>query len=103
MESVINKLTEIETAASRILEGAASQNRLLDQQQEERIAAFDRELESATAAKLQKIRDDLKSSTDADLEKLRSGTDGELSMMDDYYNKNHDALSTEIFTKLIRK
>lgn len=103
MESVINKLTEIETAASRILEGAANQNKLLDRQQEERTAAFDKELESQTAARLQNIRDTLKSGTDADLDRLREGINRELAAMDDYYNKNHDTLSTEICEKLIRK
>lgn len=103
MESVINKLTEIETAASRILEGAANQKKLLDRQQEERIAAFDKELEAHTAASLQNIRDTLKSGTDADLDRLREGINRELAAMDDYYNKNHDTLSTEICEKLIRK
>lgn len=103
MESVINKLTEIETAASRILEGAANQNRLLDRQQEERTAAFDKELETQTAARLQTIRDTLKSGTDADLGRLREGINRELAAMDDYYNKNHDKLSTKICEKLIRK
>ena len=55
MESVINKLTEIEAAASKILEGAANQNKLLDQQQDERIAAFDQKLEHDTALQIQKI------------------------------------------------
>ena len=103
MESVINKLTEIETAASRILEGAANQKRLLDQQQEERTAAFDRDLDARTADRLQNIRKTLKSETDADLDRLREGINRELAAMDDYYNKNHDTLSTKICEKLIRK
>ena len=44
MDTVINKLSEIEVAASRILDGAASQKKALDQQQEERIAEYDRQM-----------------------------------------------------------
>ena len=103
MESVINKLTEIEAAASRILEGAANQNKLLDQQQDARIAAFDQKLEDDTARQLQKIQADLRKKTDDELLHLRSGTSDLLASLDDYYKKSHDTLSTQICEKLIRK
>ena len=103
MESVINKLTEIEAAASKILEGAANQNKLLDQQQDERIAAFDQKLEHDTALQIQKIQADLKKKTDDALLHLRSGTSDLLASLDNYYSKNHDTLSTQICEKLIRK
>ena len=48
MEQIIEKLSEIETAASRIMESAAEEKRLMDQQQEERLAACDAEIEAAT-------------------------------------------------------
>ena len=38
MESVINKLAEIETAATKIMQAAENQKKLQDEQQEERIA-----------------------------------------------------------------
>ena len=103
MESVINKLTEIEAAASKILEGAANQNKLLDQQQDERIAAFDQKLEHDPALQIQKIQADLKKKTDDELLHLRSGTSDLLASLDNYYSKNHDTLSTQICEKLIRK
>lgn len=103
MESVINKLTEIEAAASKILEGAANQNKLLDQQQDERIAAFDQKLEHDTALQIQKIQADLKKKTDDELLHLRSGTSDLLASLDNYYSKNHNTLSTQICEKLIRK
>ena len=40
MESVINKLAEIETAATKIMQAAENQKKLQDEQQEERIAKF---------------------------------------------------------------
>ncbi len=39
MESVINKLAEIETAATKIMQAAENQKKLKDEQQEERIAS----------------------------------------------------------------
>ena len=103
MESVINKLTEIEAAASGILEGAANQNKVLDQQHSERIAAFDQKLDADTVRRLQNVQSELKNRTDTELLHLRSGTADLLASLDDYYNKNHDTLSTQICEKLIRK
>ena len=48
MESVINKLAEIETAATKIMQAAENQKKLQDEQQEERIAKFDADLEAET-------------------------------------------------------
>ena len=45
MDSVINKLTEIEDAASAIVEHAQEQKAVLDREYEEKRKAFDAELE----------------------------------------------------------
>ena len=53
MESVINKLAEIETAATKIMQAAENQKKLQDEQQEERIAKFDADLEAETAKRIE--------------------------------------------------
>lgn len=103
MESVINKLTEIENAASRILEGAANQKRLLDRQQQERIEAFDRELEESTNDRIRKIRGSLKAETDTQLERMRKEAEEELRRLETAYDETHEVLSSGICEKLIRK
>ena len=55
MESVINKLAEIETAATKIMQAAENQKKLQDEQQEERIAKFDADLEAETAKRIEEI------------------------------------------------
>lgn len=103
MESVIRKLSEIEAAASRILEGAANQKKILDGQLSERLSAFDRELDEKTGKELEKIQSELKQKTDRELMELRQRTSHILTSLDEYYETNHDTLSTEICEKLIRK
>ena len=66
MESVINKLAEIETAATKIMQAAENQKKLQDEQQEERIAKFDADLEAETAKRIEEITTKLHSTTDAD-------------------------------------
>ena len=57
MESIINKLTEIESAASAIAEHAELQKSVLDKEYEEKRKQFDLDLEQETQAHLQKIRE----------------------------------------------
>ena len=71
MESVINKLAEIETAATKIMQAAKNQKKLQDEQQEERIAKFDADLEAETAKRIEEITTKLHSTTDADQKKQR--------------------------------
>ena len=46
MEPIIEKLTEIETATSRIMESAVNETRIQDQESEKRMAEFDRDRKS---------------------------------------------------------
>ena len=64
MESIINKLTEIEIAASAIAEHAELQKSVLDKEYEEKRKQFDLELEQKTQAQLQKIRESLEADTE---------------------------------------
>ena len=74
MESVINKLAEIETAATKIMQAAENQ-----------------------------ITTKLHSTTDADQKKQRDSAAELLSSLDAYYEQNHGTLSTQIYENIIRK
>ena len=90
MESVINKLAEIETAATKIMQAAENQKKLQDEQQEERIAKFDADLEAETAKRIEEITTKLHSTTDADQKKQRDSAAELLSSLDAYYeDKSH--------------
>lgn len=103
MDSVINKLSEIETAASRILDGASNQKKLLDQQQEERIAEYDRQIEQETAAEIEQLRQELSVSRDGALKKLKEDSARTLEELDRYFSDNHQAIAQQLYEKIIRK
>lgn len=103
MEQIIEKLSEIETAASRIMESAAEEKRLMDQQQEERIIACDAQIESATQKRLEELRASLKKQSEAELERLRTNMEETLHRMDEVYRRDHDRITDEIYYKIIRK
>ena len=59
MDSIVNKLTEIEDAASAIVAHAETQKEILDREYEEKRKAFDADLEKQTQARINAIREDL--------------------------------------------
>ena len=81
MESVIDKLSDIETAASRIMESAVEETRRQDNAAEERT---------------------LQEQADRELEHLKTSTERSLKHMEAYYKEHKDALCDKIYHKIIR-
>ena len=63
MDSIINRLTEIEETASSIVEHAEEQKAVLDQEYDEKRRKFDAELEEKTQARIQTIQNKVKEET----------------------------------------
>ena len=103
MNEIIEKLTEIEATASRILDAAANQKKQLDEKHQKRIAEYDKELDASTAKELASLQDALSKKVDAELASLTESSKMKLKTIDQLYEKNHEDLSTQIYEKLIRK
>ena len=59
MDSIVNRLTEIEDAASAIVQHAEDQKEELNREYEEKRKAFDADLEARTQARIRSIREEL--------------------------------------------
>ena len=59
MDSILNKLTEIESAAVSIVQHAEAEKSILDEKYDEKRRQFDLELEAETKKQIQAIQDDL--------------------------------------------
>lgn len=102
MEPIIDKLSEIETAASRIMESAVNETRLQDQQAEERTARFDAQVEAATQKQLETLRADLQKHSETELENLKLTMERTLASMNSYFQEKHGQITDEIYHKIIR-
>lgn len=71
MDSIISKLSEVESAAELIVQHAEEQKQILDEQMKEKTDKFDRELAADTEKKLSEIRAGMQGSMDSELERLR--------------------------------
>ena len=102
MEQIISRLSEIETAATAIMEDADRQKKVLSQEMENRCKEFDIALERETDEQIAKIRQNLEKEKDARLASLREDTDAAFRSLDSYYEKNHERLSRQLFKQIVQ-
>ena len=90
MEQILNKLSEIEITAQRIMEDAGRSKAALSAEMEQQCRNFDAELEQETNRKIQ------------ELTSLRHRTEQQLEDLDTYYRQNHQQLAEDLFQQLLR-
>ena len=97
MDSIINKLTEIESAASAIVQHAEAEKSSLDEKFDKKRMDFDKELEADTQRQIQEIRDKLESETS----RILSGqSQDELDALQKEYNEKHSDYAHEILRRI---
>ena len=92
MEQILQKLSEIEITAQRIMQDA-----------DRTKAALSAEMEQQSNRKIQALRDSLESRKDQELTALRQQTEQHLADLDVYYKKNHQQLSEDLFQQLLKR
>ncbi|MDD3218249.1 MAG: hypothetical protein PHC41_10390 [Lachnospiraceae bacterium] len=102
METVINKLSEIETAAQKIMDQANEQKQAMSKAMDEKTHEFDASVEADTAKELDKIRTQLNSRMSEEIARLQEQTKQTLANMDKEFSQKHDEISTGIYEKIIR-
>lgn len=100
MESVIKKISEIESAASAIVANAERQKESLDHEYRARRNAFDEELENKTMAEIQKIRDDLETKTSALLNEQSTWNDDSITELQRQYDEHHTRYAQDILKRI---
>ena len=100
MDSVINKLTEIEEAADAIVAHAEEQKAVLDKEYEERKKAFDKELEAKTQSELSKIQEELEEDKKRLLDGQSGANAGSIRLLLKEYDENHKKYAQEILKRI---
>lgn len=100
MESIVNKLTEIEEAASAIVTHAEAQKEALDKEYDEKRRGFDTELESKTQARLCAIREELEKSTSGILESQSGASEDTIRALEAEYAQKHTEYAHEILRRI---
>lgn len=96
MDSIVKKLTEIESAASAIVEHAEAQKEILDREYQEKRRKFDVELESKTMSQIQKIRDGLEQDTRRLLDSQSGENSDSIAALKEEYETMHTQYAKDI-------
>ena len=99
MDSIVNRLTEIEDAASAIVRHAEEQKDVLDQEYDKKRKAFDDELEEKTQARLDAIRRDLEKKTAAILDSQSGASETLIRDLQEEYAEKHTEYGREILRR----
>ena len=100
MDSIVKKLSEIESAASSIVEHAEAQKEVLDKEYQEKRRLFDIELESRTMSEIQKISDHLETDTQNVLNGQSSENKSATIALQKNYKERHSQYAQEILARI---
>lgn len=100
MDSIVKKLSEIETSAVAIVEHAESQKAAADQQMLERRREFDESLNTDTVSKLAKIRAELETKMTLELEKQKQASQDTIEAYKKEYDENCENYARSILARI---
>ena len=100
MDSIVNKLTEIEDAASAIVAHAETQKEVLDREYDEKRRAFDEDLEKQTQTRINAIRDELEKNTSGILDSQSGASTETIRALQKEYEEKHTEYAHEILRRI---
>lgn len=103
MDTVIEKISEIESAAASIMNDANERKKAFAKEMEERTAAFDSQLEGETNKKIESLQADMEINMNDRLEKQRKDSQRILEAMEQRYEEHHTQYVEELFNTMIKE
>lgn len=103
MDTVIEKISEIESSATSIMENANERKKAFAREMEERTAAFDAQLEAETNKKIEELRASMEINMNNRLEKQRSDSKKVLETMEKRYEEHHTQYVEDLFQTMIKE
>lgn len=100
MDAILDKLTEIENAASAIVRHAEEQKDVLGQEFDEKRKKFDEDLENKTKARLEKIREQLEKEQSRVLNSSSGASEDTISSLRKEYEEKHTEYAHEILRRI---
>lgn len=101
MDTVIKKISEIENAASSVMEDANVRKKAFAGEMEEKTAAFDKELDDHTGQKINDLRAKMEIEMNSKLSKQKADAENMLSRMEKNYEDHHAEYAKALFQSLI--
>lgn len=103
MDKVIKQISEIEAAASSVMDDANSRKKAFTREMEEKTAAFDKETEEETERRIQELRAKMEVKMQEKLEKQKADVEHLLTLMETNYKEHHTEYVKQLFQSLIEE
>lgn len=103
MNHMIDKLFTIEHDATAIMDAANTRKKELAKELEDKIAAFDHQIEAETNAKIQDLKAGMEVDVQTKLSKQKSDAEKVLTMMEENYLEKHETYVKELFDAMIER
>lgn len=103
MDTVIKKISDIEEAASSIMEAANNRKKAFAQELAQRTEDFDRQLDQLTEQQLAALRTRMEKDMHARLAGQQADAEQQLRQMETNYNEHHTEYAKELFQSLIEE
>lgn len=103
MDTVIEKISEIESVATSIMDSANERKKSFSQEIQEKTAAFDAQLEKETGEKIQKLQADMEIDMNQRLEKQRNDSIHLLEAMEKRYEEHNMEYVEDLFNTMIKE
>ncbi len=100
MNQIIQRLSEVETAASSIIEEAGARKKQMAKDQDARIAAFEKQVHEETEKKISEQQALLEKQIDEELKAQKEELEKQLVHMDRIYEESHSAIAKQLLTKI---
>ena len=100
MDSIVKKLSEIESAAAAIVRHAEEQKEVLDHEFREKRNQFDEELEKKTMEKINVIRSELEKTTSSLLDEQSGENNDSIALLKQQYEINHTKYAKDILKRI---
>ena len=101
MEKVIKVLSEIEDKAGKILDRTKEQKQLLYDQLNKDLAKLDSDIKADMNKKIDSMQKEMEVEITKERQTLLNDCEKDITALQANFDANHDALVTEIFTKII--
>ncbi|MDO4328360.1 MAG: ATPase [Lachnospiraceae bacterium] len=103
MDNLINKISEIEAAASSVLDNMNERKAAFAAEIKEKTAAFDASLEQETAEAIHQLRERMETEMKEKLSKQKADGEKALSKLDEIYESSHAALAAKLFRQMTKE
>lgn len=103
MDMIVDRLSAIENAATRMIDSASLEKDQLKEQFQTKTEQFDARIDRETQQKLKSLQEELDARMADELSGLKRDTEHAIRMMEKDYETNHEKLAEEILQKMLKE